>query len=103
MQEEDGVPARPPLTTRCKKQCETLERCAYRPHGEKVVRKSDVRHKPLVEVVCLLNGHPALHPRPIHYNVQVGDLLSLLEANFPPGETRLYCPILVDTYQITHL
>src|SRR5713101_672118 len=33
--------------------------------------------------ICLFNGHPAFHSRPIHYNVQVCELLSLLRAKFP--------------------
>jgi len=32
------VPARPPLTTRCKPATRSSRRCACQPHGEKVAR-----------------------------------------------------------------
>ena len=63
------MPARPPLTSRMLKASRDSRKCAYKPHGEKVARKSGERYKLLVEVDLLADGHPAFHPRPMYYNV----------------------------------
>src|SRR3989442_4333504 len=67
----------------CKSSCGDSRRCAYKPHGEKVVRIIQVHVASRSSRWDLLaHEHPAFHPRLIYYNVPVINLISLFEANF---------------------
>jgi hypothetical protein len=64
------VPARSPPTARTPYGIrETPGGARADPMGKRSHGKVDVRYKLLVEVDLLAHAHPAIHPRPMYYNV----------------------------------
>ncbi len=72
-----------PLPRCCKKQRETPGGARTNLMGKRLYRNQMHAASRSSRWIRLSREHPAFHPRPMYYNVQLRELLSLLQAFFP--------------------